>query len=67
MATHLFRALSYVITSRQQIYHSSINEEIVNNMRVIEQLLYPHLTSLNDYFCNRRLGNEFCACGADIK
>ena len=53
-----FRALSYIITGRQT-YHVVLRKKIIDHMRIIENLLQPHLSSsLSDYLNNSQVANE---------
>ena len=54
----LFRALSYVITRRQN-YHSLVREKILKHMRCNEQALLAHINgSVNEYLARTGMGNQ---------
>lgn len=62
----LFRALSFAITGRQ-IYHRLVRQKILNNMREIENLLYPHMNmSLDMYLAQSGMANE-TVWGTDVE
>ena len=62
----LFRALSYAITGRQ-IYHGLIRQKILNHMREIENLLYPHMNMpVEIYFAQSGMSNN-AVWGTDVE
>ena len=66
MVIVFFRALSYIITGRQT-YHVVLGKKIIDHMRIIENLLQPHLSSsLSDYLNNSQVANE-SVCATDVE
>ena len=62
----LFRALSFVITGRQN-YYRSIRQKIVSHMKEIEFALQPHINCpLEDYLLNSKIASDK-TWGTDIE